>query len=168
LLKQKFWQHRGFREIGNGNNHEPIVSVGVFGKCKFPDPSACAFNVESIQFRSKDIFIPAIVVDGVETDISGKGIHSPTNLLVDLGIGKIGAEEMVTVLGSVKIEFPEFNGEKPQGMFLEFFAIAGGETSGEYEVYCLTPDGHNTECSDELLNSESLEYLLEIVEERYG
>lgn len=98
--------------------------------CLFPgvetEQSACAFNVESIQFDNRaevgfsgeNILISSIVIDGVETDVSEKLITTPTNLIVDLGM-KIGASEEVLVVFDQPYTGPvEFNGEKPQGMLL--------------------------------------------------
>ncbi len=87
--------------------------------CNLNDTTACAFNVESIQVKGNPVNVTSIVVDGAVTDISGRGIQIPTNLLVDTGIGKIGASKYVAVrfdhsfTGKI-----EFNGEKPQGMDL--------------------------------------------------
>jgi hypothetical protein len=113
LLKQKFWQ-LSFDTTGQ------FVLIGVFGSCEFADDSACAFNVESAQFDGSG-FVSGIFVDGVFTDVRNKDISASTNLLVDSGAGKIGANEFVAVLFDEEDSYSgdvEFNGEKPQGMSL--------------------------------------------------
>jgi hypothetical protein len=134
LFKKKFWQF-----------HEDVIRQGTTGQtgwvgvevdgCTFEsgDPSACAFNVESIQIISNGapVNITTIRVDGVETDISGKELQSPSNVLVDSSIGKLGAnfEVAVEVLLTGPVTtggFVEFNGEKPQGMCLILFIESSG------------------------------------------
>ncbi len=127
-LKKKFWQ---FEPKSERNPDGWIVSGHSIGvrvqECNLPDQTACAFNVESIQFSGVGSKVAAIIVDGVRTDISGDNIAPATNLLLDTGIGKIGASRSVLVefddlegyLGPV-----EFNGEKPQGVQLCTFGEA--------------------------------------------
>jgi hypothetical protein len=124
LLKQKFWQ------IVLDDPFEANL-FGLFNEgCDFNDDSACAFNVESIQFRFSDLqgevnaangpCVQRIIVDDVETDLSGKGICVPTNLTVDMGVGKIGAADRVEVLLDGPFSgIVEWNGEKPQGLSLQ-------------------------------------------------
>jgi hypothetical protein len=85
---------------------------------------ACAFNVESIQIDTEGpANITGIRVDGVTT-LLNDAIPTPTNLLVDSGIGKIGASREAVVLGvpdGGAEHSIEFNGEKPQGMELCLF-----------------------------------------------
>jgi hypothetical protein len=140
LLKQKFYQivdesegtHRFvlFKSPPSCPADVSVQCPNFDGGCAFDDPSACAFNVESIQFRPFDLeggvnaspmapCVEAIIVDGAFTDVSGKNICTPTNLLVDMGVGKIGAAmEVVVVLDAPFVGNVEWNGEKPQGMFL--------------------------------------------------
>jgi len=146
LFKKKFWQfminttdidQSKFQIIGDP---DPTALVGVrVDSCELP-PEACAFNVESIQFIDNGVFpnanISRITVDGVDTDISGKNIMTSSNLLVDSGIGKIGASQFVEVLfgcapsdAECPIPFSgiiEINGEKPQGMELCLFIDSPG------------------------------------------
>lgn len=63
-----------------------------------------------------------ITVDGVETDISDKGITMPANVLVDTGIGRIGGKEMIAVSWDAPSgeQFEHIiTGEKPQGLILD-------------------------------------------------
>jgi hypothetical protein len=116
-LKKKFYSiERAVTEVS---------SIEIMGFCDPDIPKdACAFNVESIQLIGTGFPVPviSIMVDGVRTDLTGKQISQPTNLLVDAGIGKIGVRKMVS------IEFPDsflfsgnvtITGEKPQGMSIE-------------------------------------------------
>jgi hypothetical protein len=125
-----------FYELGDG----PFpVSTGVLGgrlevelfvdSCNLPEETACAFNVESIQIDEGGGNVTGIVVDGVFTGISGKEVSTPTNLLVDSGIGKIGASQSVRVVIFIppSTEFStnvSFDGEKPQGLELGIRAFA--------------------------------------------
>jgi hypothetical protein len=111
----------------NGPLSRALVGFGWENDgCDFADESACAFNVESVQIVSDEsIRVAAIVTEeGVVTDISGKAIFTDTNLLVDMGIGKTGTSCCFFPLleffpgDNARVEFSEFNGEKPQGMFL--------------------------------------------------
>jgi hypothetical protein len=122
LLKQKFWQVERYEVESPG-----FLLIANDG-CEFADFTACAFNVESIQLDFADIWslnngggcVQFLIVDSIMTDVSSKGICTPTNLLVDLGVGKIGASEFVAVVFDSK-NFTltvEWNGEKPQGMSL--------------------------------------------------
>lgn len=87
--------------------------------------------MESIQFKGFEIedevnnaingpCVEAIIVDEAYADVSRKGICLPTKLTVDMGVGKIGASYRVEVILDTPILFGtvEWNGEKPQGMFL--------------------------------------------------
>jgi hypothetical protein len=134
LFKKKFWQIRFNTTdlpesfIEQDNTAGSVLEILVLGFCEFPDEGACAYNIESIQLAdngtSADVGL--IVVDTAITDIFGKNIETPTNLLVDMGIGKIGVNNEFIVLfghleGDVFQPSPfngivEFNGEKPQGM----------------------------------------------------
>jgi hypothetical protein len=119
--------------------------------CSLPTED-CAFNVESVQFRDNgnpvSANVTAIEVDGVITDLSGKEISTPTNLMVDSGIGKLGASEHVAVYlfdpeSGPDAEVPfsgtiEINGEKPQGMDLCIFISGSG---GEATNCFLAPPG---------------------------
>jgi hypothetical protein len=92
--------------------------------CDLIDQSACAFSVESLQITPITGVtgnMSKIAVDGVETDISDKGITTPTNLLVDTGIGKIGASQSVDIFWNAPSgeRFAVIiTGEKPQGLRL--------------------------------------------------
>ncbi len=106
-FKKKFYQFEPFPVQGAN-----AVQIRL-DRCNFNDPSACAFNVESIQLNGHGIATD-IVVDGAKTSISP--VHGPTNFLVDSGHGQIWASK------SVELQFDtpftgdvEFNGEKPQG-----------------------------------------------------
>jgi hypothetical protein len=132
LFKKKFYE---FDYIGE----DQVFFVAV-EDCNDVPSEACAFNVESIQFSGEERNIAALVVDGVLTDISGKNITSPTNLLVDMGQGKIGASRYVTVFFPNGYLGPlEFNGEKPQGIELcTFPREVGGESNGNrnHDHFC--------------------------------
>jgi hypothetical protein len=126
----------------NGPITRALVGFGPVNEgCDFADESACAFNVESAQIVSEEsIKVAAIVTrDGVLTDISGKAIFTDTNLMVDMGIGKTGVSCCFIPLleffpgDEVTVEFSEFNGEKPQGMFLEFDIVIIEEHEEENE-----------------------------------
>jgi hypothetical protein len=106
LLKKKFYS------IGISANGAGSVEVG--GSCAIPS-EACSFNVESIQILSGGSSVVALIVDDVLTPIDP--VNTPTNLLVDSGIGKIGASSSVAlVFGSAYTGEVHFTGEKPQGM----------------------------------------------------
>jgi hypothetical protein len=109
-FKQKFWQL--VVEVSNAD------SVGIGITCGFEDvdPSACALNLESLQLQGEGgVLVESITIDGVTTDISEKELTTPTNLLVDISMGKFGVAESISVqfaepwTGTV-----EWNGEKPQ------------------------------------------------------
>ena len=118
------------------------------------DPSACAFNVESIQIDGSGN--PKFIdVDFALTDIRDQQISAPTNLLIDSGIGKIGASEFVVVVCEDFIPNVndhcsggiEFNGEKPQGMFLIGIIGTGSLSStSQPEVTCFDGQGNATGC----------------------
>jgi hypothetical protein len=116
LLKQKFYT---LTVTGAGDE------LDIEAVCDFDDPSACAYNIEGIQCYDGEVLVDEIEVgndEDVKTDLSDKEIETPANILVEMGVGKIG------VSGGLEfdLEFdPEFNGtcvvvgEKPQGMRLE-------------------------------------------------
>jgi hypothetical protein len=138
LFKQKFWQYPPKKVIiivdgpilQPGWNVTNVVAVGVrVVECNFAteDPGACAFNVESIQFDNRvsagftgdAVPIEGMDIDGVFTDMTEKNITTPTNLMVDTSIGKVGANSHVIVhFGGLYTGPVEFNGEKPQAMEL--------------------------------------------------
>jgi hypothetical protein len=112
-----------FYEISSGGEAREIGLEVV--RCTFDagDPSACAFNVESVQFGSPGPNVTAIEIDGVVTDITPE-IQLPSNVMVDSGIGKVGvADSIVVQLGGVYVGPFHFDGEKPQGMELCLFEI---------------------------------------------
>ena len=117
--KKKFYQFEPFPV------EDQFVFV-LFQNCDLNDPSACAFNVESIQLNGDGANVVGIIVDEAETDLSNAPISTPTNLLVDTSFGRIGASEFIAVItddfytGTV-----EWNGEKPQGTDLVHFEIPG-------------------------------------------
>ena len=121
-FKQKFFQYEPAAGPNDENrkhwfvvNATEIQIEVVF--CDFPDQSACAFNVESIQFSAQGAHINAIEIDSDFTSTLDE--DTPTNLLVDSGIGKVGASEEVSIFFDIPYTGPvEFNGEKPQGMIL--------------------------------------------------
>jgi hypothetical protein len=155
-FKKKFWRFEPF-EVPPTSEGNPVVGAGVVALCATPpldqDQSACAFNVESIQIQG-DGNMTAIFADGVITDISGKQIAIPTNLLVDMGIGKIGASVFATVV--CEIDDPclgpfEFNGEKPQGMLLFPAKVvsaveASSSKNNLFHLVCLGEEGQDVEC----------------------
>ena len=117
-FKQKFWQYEPFT-LTSGS----FVGVQV-KSCNLPDKTACAFNVESIQLRNSGAIVEKIFVDGTEITVNQP---TPTNLLVDTGIGTIGASDRVSINfspGNYDGDV-EFNGEKPQGMQLEVLCDHG-------------------------------------------
>jgi hypothetical protein len=147
LFKKKFWQLPIMSLPGNTTGRIEAVGI-VINSCPLNDESACAFNVESIQIpnQDKNTRVDAIVVDGIATDISDKEVFSPTNLLVDTGIGQVGASGFVAVggIGNVFDSFPEFNGEKPQGLELLRFFVQS-EPAG---ILCLSDQGEIVGCPD--------------------
>jgi hypothetical protein len=154
FFKKKFWQHR----FPVTNQH---WDIGVWATCPgFPgDPSACAFNVESIQLKGANPSggtVIAIWVDGVRTDLTSLGQNQtvPTNLLVDTGIGKLGANRFVFLecdMNDMCTAEVEYNGEKPQGMFIWRFLV-----TGTLDIVCVRPEfqpgGQSTECPEELID----------------
>jgi hypothetical protein len=153
LLKQKFWQHK-WRVSNVG------WDIGVWSQgCEFDDPSACAFNVESIQLRGSGE-VEAIWVDGVRVDVTGKDIVLSSNVLTDIGVGKVGANRYVmlecgkdaSTLCSADVEF---NGEKPQGLFLWRFRVLMPTTDTLLVIECIKPEfqigSETTRCPDELV-----------------
>ena len=134
-FKKKFWQYEPCEDLthdGNGQIHPcwfvidaTEVQVEVVN-CGLKDITACAFNVESIQFKFPGACIDHLEVDEADFKVD-PGTCTPTNLLVDTGIGKIGASNEVSVFFDTPYTGPvEFNGEKPQAMEL-----------------CTEPDGQN-------------------------
>jgi hypothetical protein len=138
LFKKKFYS---LNVTGEFNDFD------IQAECDFDDPSACAFNIESIQCFEDDHAVcqagevgaecnGGVLVDRIEievreetgdegseqeseTDISAKEIHVPANILLDAGMGQIG------VPGTFGLEFDGVlkgtcvvTGEKPQGMRL--------------------------------------------------
>jgi hypothetical protein len=173
LLKQKFWQTPPFECIVEPFNNatgsfvflncdgfpepETVGFEGVeserffFGvgpllnDCGFSDSSACEFNVESAQIRSEPNRRIGLITTGrVITDVTGKQIETPTNLMVDMGVGKVGAVGAFVPHvelfpdDQVLIDFHEFNGEKPQGMFLGGIIFIIFEVVEEVETGALT------------------------------
>jgi hypothetical protein len=117
-FKKKFYEITGGSSVGIAFGLEVV-------RCTFDagDPSACAFNVESVQFGSPGPNVTAIEIDGVVTDITPE-IQLPSNVMVDSGIGKVGvADSIVVQLGGVYVGPFHFDGEKPQGMELCLFEI---------------------------------------------
>lgn len=117
-VKKKFYEFTP-EEVESG-----FIFTLLLLECGEVPPDACAFNVESIQIDGTDEFgfgatVSSVIVDGVFTDFLDKGITTPTNFMVDSGIGKLGASDFV----SVELDRPingtiEWNGEKPQGILL--------------------------------------------------
>jgi hypothetical protein len=131
LFKKKFWQFHEEVPISGSTGQSGWVGVYVVD-CSFDDLAACAFNVESIQISSNSdpagVNITDMRVDGVETvltNAAGFELQSPSNVMVDSGLGKVGASDEVAVRVELNIStsggFVEFNGEKPQGMELCLF-----------------------------------------------
>jgi hypothetical protein len=136
LLKKKFWQYQPKKVVIviDEEGHSILQSqrgwnvTGVFGvgvqvlQCNFDDPSACAFNVESIQLagvEGESVLVSAVEVDNITTDIEDLLVFTPTNVLLDWGVDKLGASSHVFVFFDEPYTGPvEFNGEKPQGMEL--------------------------------------------------
>ncbi len=155
-FKQKFWQFEPFPVF-----RKNIVGVAV-ESCELNDRSACAFNVESIQIKPLVLggtnsqpssnTAKFIIVDQVFADIPD--VKAPTNLLVDTGIGQIGASDFVLVGagGTSSDTFTatvEFNGEKPQGMeLIRIGAVIIGP--GEEKVSCFGPAGNEVQCPDKV------------------
>lgn len=116
-VKKKFY------EISDSLDGDLFAAELFIEFCNDVPDGACAFNVESIQIQcgNDPILVETIRVDGTPTDISDKGIFTPTNLLVDAGIGKIGASDSVRVevesCGAPNLV--TFVGEKPQGVDLD-------------------------------------------------
>ena len=114
----------------------------VFGFCDDPplsnDPSSCTFNVESIQLGvGSNGTISILSTGGILTPIDPQA--APTNLLVDTSIGKLGPGTLGE--GVVELGFicpgndctgpVEFNGEKPQGLFIICIALEADGTDGD-------------------------------------
>jgi hypothetical protein len=147
LFKKKFYELPIAPLPGNTTGFVEAVGI-VITSCPLSDDSACAFNVESIQIpnQDKNTRVDAIIVDGIATDISGKELFSPTNLLVDAGIGQVGASDFVAVggTGNEFDSFPEFNGEKPQGLELLRFFVQSAPPG----ILCLSGQGEIVGCPD--------------------
>jgi len=80
-------------------------------------PASQAFSVGSIHVLAPGFMIIKIIVDGISTDVSGKNIITPSNVLVDAGISLIGASHSVQIEFGISYTGPiEFSGEKPQGL----------------------------------------------------
>lgn len=118
-VKKKFYAFE-FEGVGD------VIEIRVTDCGNVPE-EACAFIIESIQIDgSSEPGIPLeVIVDGVVTDFSGKSVTLPTNLLVDTGVGAIGASESV-VLDEVagEVDSVIITGEKPQGVQLEAFGAS--------------------------------------------
>jgi hypothetical protein len=131
LFKKKFYQFAPSFVV------DEFVFVIAILDCPLPEEGACAFNVESIQLKGSSAGVRGIIVDEVAVDITGKEIDSPTNLLVDSGMGIVGSSDFVAiVLDDFFTGEIEWSGEKPQGMRLftiEPFASGIASTS---EVLC--------------------------------
>lgn len=124
-IKKKFWQ----LELPLAEN--AFIFVLAVDVCNLNESQQCAFNVESVQinrdtcqFIFGDCSVQGIIVDESATDIEEKQIATSTNLLIDSGIGIIGASDFVAIVlddeitGSV-----QWTGEKPQGLELFQFVI---------------------------------------------
>ena len=138
-LEQKFWQFEPFQVSGE-------IVIGIFGFCPgevfVRNPSACAYSVESIQIQGVGE-VKAISVDGIVTEIKPEA--APINLLIDTGLGNIGASVVVAV-GAPTTPISgeiEFNGEKPQGMQLIRF-VSPSNNFGR--PTCLDAQGRSTDC----------------------
>jgi hypothetical protein len=197
LFKKKFWQIRfntterfgdsdavkafleGFSQNFFG---QPVSRFGyglLFPTCSFDDDSACAFNMESIQLLDNGTSVDVKSIEFVRTgediitDIASKDINTPTNLLVDSGIGKFGVPtDNVSAIGvyfdnkELMEGIVEFNGEKPQGLgfdtlctlaVVEFpdgsrgdiclFGFVGSSVDSQsIKAICLDPEGQPFEC----------------------
>jgi hypothetical protein len=79
-------------------------------------PKSQAFSVGSIHVLAPGFMVIKIIVDGISTDVTGRNIVSPSNVLVDAGISLIGASHSVQIEFGISYTGPiEFSGEKPQG-----------------------------------------------------
>jgi chaperonin cofactor prefoldin len=80
-------------------------------------PKSQAFSVGSIHVLAPGFMVIKIVVDGISTDVTGRNIISPSNVLVDAGISLMGASHSVQIEFGISYTGPiEFSGEKPQGL----------------------------------------------------
>jgi hypothetical protein len=176
LFKKKFWQLRfnttdlpeGW--VTSGNAAAGTFLIAVVGGCEFADEAACAYNMESIQLidNGTSASVGAIAVGNATTNISGKNITTPTNLLVDTGIGKIGIRGGGSgLIGDFLLGFGvleggvfqpspfsgivELNGEKPQGMDICVFSFYV-ETGGALSPGCLIGIGSQQSFIEEQLS----------------
>ncbi len=96
-----------------------------------PDSSKSqAFSVGSIHVLAPGFMVIKLIVDGVSTDVTGRNIVSPSNVLVDAGVSLIGASHSVQIEFGVSYTGPiEFSGEKPQG--LDMCTYVEGEDSSQ-------------------------------------
>jgi hypothetical protein len=111
LFKKKFY------EFGPVNIANVTIAV-LFLSCQLPSELDCAFTVESVQLldNGTSVQVDTMVVDIVKTDYESKDIFTPTNLLVDAGIGEIGAFRLVGMNFTQPFNGTiQFTGEKPQG-----------------------------------------------------
>jgi hypothetical protein len=181
LFKKKFWQLRfnttdlpeGW--VTSGNTGAGTILIAVVGGCEFSDEAACAYNIESIQLidNGTSANVGAIEVGNATTNISGKNITTPTNLLVDTGIGKIGIRGGGSgLIGDFLLGFGvlegdvfqpspfsgivELNGEKPQGMdicvFIFYGGVTGIPTGGALSPGCLIGIGSQQSFIEEQLS----------------
>lgn len=110
LLKKKFYSKQIVADSAS--------TVGIRGTCDSIVEGACAFNVESIQLPASGSTVVGIAVDGTITMIDP--VDTPTNLLLETGIGRIGASESVAIIFSTSYSGNVvFTGEKPQDMLIE-------------------------------------------------
>jgi hypothetical protein len=99
-------------------------------------PASRAFSVGSIHVLAPGFMIIKIIVDGISTDVTGKNIITPSNVLVDAGISLIGASHSVQIEFGISYTGPiEFSGEKPQGLGMCTF-VEGPDASQTSPTPC--------------------------------
>lgn len=160
-------QNGGVSISQNGDTDRLLFGIGIYNRaCDLGD--ACAFNMESAQLvqdpTDDNVAVGAIFADFVLTDTTSKELFLDTNLMVDSGIGRVGASSHIVPLveflpgQEVEIAFLEFNGEKPQDMQLGLLVIIITIEDGSIEfnfVNCHDLDFSQVTCPPELEALES-------------
>jgi hypothetical protein len=79
-----------------------------------------------------------LIVDGISTDVTGRNIITPSNVLVDAGISLIGASHSVQMEFGVAYTGPiKFSGEKPHG--LDMCTVVEGPDASQNSPNPCTP-----------------------------
>jgi hypothetical protein len=101
-------------------------------------PKGQAFSVGSIHVLAPGFMIIKLIVDGISTDVTGRNIITPSNVLVDAGISLIGASHSVQMEFGVAYTGPiKFSGEKPHG--LDMCTVVEGPDASQNSPNPCTP-----------------------------